>query len=181
MKLKPDWKHIVAFLLAVTALVATYASGAVSSGTPITVVSAWSALGASIWLLFQKNILQPDTPPGQPMTKFALHNSDRPVPPATSFVVGWVVACAGILVCAVLISTLPSCAAAKSIIDLANAECVDLGKDPNEPAFEKFACDVIDATGIVVQTFNVRVGAEEAPAFAAKHAVKAGHPTPHGE
>ena len=178
MKFKPDWKHIAAFALAVAALVAMYVSGALKSGDTITVASVWAALGAQIWTLFQKNILEPDDTPGKPMSKFAMKNSDRPppVPPiAKAYVAFALVGC--VLAVALAVS---SCTPAKMIIDLAEAECKDLGGVAGEPAIEQFVCDVIDATGVVVQTFSVKVAASEAADFASKHQVKQGHPAPGG-
>ena len=180
MKLKPDWKHIAAFALAVAALVAMYVSGALKSGDTITVASVWAALGAQIWTLFQKNILQPDETSGKPMSKFAMRNSDKPAPPTqtrmVTFFYGWVIACLALFIIAIV----SACSPAKTAIDLANAECKDLGGVAGEPAIEQFVCDVVNAAGIVVDTFTVKVAASEAQDFASKHQVKQGHPAPGG-
>lgn len=188
MKLRPDWKHIAAFALAVAALVAMYVSGALKSGDTITVASVWAALGAQIWTLFQKNILQPDETSGKPLSKFAMKNSDRPAPPTqTRTALPWraiITPCTSyhyaLVGCVLALASVMSCAPAKTAINLAEAECKDLGGVAGEPAIEQFICDVIDATGVVVQTFSVKVAASEAADFASKHQVKQGHPAPGG-
>jgi molybdopterin-guanine dinucleotide biosynthesis protein A len=49
--------------------------------------------------------------------------------------------------------------------------CKALEQQP-EPAFVTFACDVVDVTGQVVNSFGVKVAKEKATAFAAAHAKK---------
>ncbi len=59
--------------------------------------------------------------------------------------------------------------AAKIVTGELRTACKDLAAQP-EPDFVLFSCDVIDATGIVVNTFEVRAPTAGARTFRAAHA-----------
>ena len=65
----------------------------------------------------------------------------------------------------------PAAAPAKIVTSELRTECKDLASQP-EPDYVAFGCDVIDATGIVVQTFAVKAPQHAAPAFRKAHAPK---------
>jgi hypothetical protein len=67
---------------------------------------------------------------------------------------------------------LAGCAAAapaKVVTSELRTVCKDVEQQP-EPDYVLFICDVVDATGIAVQTFAVKAPARTAPAFRAAHA-----------
>jgi hypothetical protein len=65
-----------------------------------------------------------------------------------------------------------ACAAApiaKVATGALRTECRDLEQQP-EPDYVLFSCDIIDATGIAVNTFAVKAPKKQAAAFRAAHA-----------
>ena len=61
--------------------------------------------------------------------------------------------------------------AAKIVSSELRTECKELLAQP-EPDYVAFTCDVVDATGIAVQTFAVKAPQKSAPAFRAAHVHK---------